>query len=292
MDRLNNTESLSNRAYPAARVPLPSYRSTTPTRLGGPSAGNAAVGQAGRALRRPWYAFWKWVERGWYTGRDYSLAIPYGYRVFTPWFSTDDSSEFARMVRSARAWGPLTKSADRCYMLYQLSRSALRFSADWAECGVHTGGTAHLLSLIADRRPRRLHLFDTFKGVPSTALHRRDYHSPGDFSDTSLDLVQRRLDRFPFVAFHPGEIPSTFERVGGVPSYSFVHVDVDIYPAVLACCEWFWPRLCAGGSILFNDYGIYPYRYAAKAAVDSFFTNVNDGSLIILPTGQAVAFKH
>ena len=269
--------------------------STTLTRPGAgdvPRAGNAAVGQAGRALRRPWYAFWKWVEQRWYAGRDYSLSIPYGYRVFTPWFSTDDSSEFTRMVRSARARGPLTKSADRCYMLYQLSRSSLRFAADWAECGVHTGGTAHMLSLIAGRQPRHLHLFDTFNGVPSTALHRRDYHAPGDFSDTSLDLVRRRLGQFPFVTFHPGEIPSTFDRVGGVPSYSFVHVDVDIYPAVLACCEWFWPRLCAGGSMLFNDYGIYPYRFASKAAVDGFFANVNDGSLIILPTGQAVAFKH
>jgi hypothetical protein len=177
-------------------------------------------------------------------------------------------------------------------MLYQLSRSALRLSADWAECGVHTGGTAHLLSLISNPYPRRFHLFDTFNGVPSTARHRRDYHVPGDFSDTSLDLVRRRLEHFPFVAFHPGEIPSTFDRVGNVRSYSFVHVDVDIYPAVRACCEWFWPRVCAGGIMLFNDYGIYPYRYASKAAVDSFFATVNDGSLIVLPTGQAVAFKY
>jgi O-methyltransferase len=186
----------------------------------------------------------------------------------------------------------LTKSADRCYMIYQLSRNSLRFPADWAECGVHTGGTAHLLALIAARQPRHFHLFDTFRGMPSTAFYRRDYHAPGDFSDTSLDLVRRRLDEFPFVTFHPGEIPSTFNTVDDLRSSSFVHVDVDIYPAVLASCEWFWPRLCVGGSILFNDYGIYPYRYASKAAVDTFFTSVKDGSLIILPTGQAVAFKH
>jgi hypothetical protein len=291
MDRLSNTESLSEPAY----APGLGCRSTTPIRPGRrdvSGARGAALGQTGRALRRPWYAFWKWVEREWFAGRSYSLSIPYGYRVFTPWFSTDESSEFSRLVRSARERGPLTKSADRSYMLYQLSRSALRLAADWAECGVHTGGTAHVLSLIADRRPRPLHLFDTFTGVPASALNRRDYHTPGDFSDTSLDLVRRRLEQFPFVSFHPGEIPSTFDRVRGVSSYSFVHVDVDIYPAVLACCEWFWPRLCAGGTMLFNDYGIYPYRFASKAAVDAFFTNVNDGSLIILPTGQAVAFKH
>jgi O-methyltransferase len=253
---------------------------------------NAAIGTIGKALRKPWYAFWKLVERHGFAGRDYSLCVPYGYRVFTPWFSSDDACEFATVVRGARARGRLTKSADRCYMLYQLGRSCLRFSGDWAECGVHTGGTAHLLALIAQERPRPLHLFDTFQGMPSTAMNERDYHAPGEFSDTSLDLVQRRLERFPFVVFHPGVLPDTFAQVGDIGTYSFVHVDVDIFPSVLACCQWFWPRLCPGGVMMFNDYGIFPYRYAAKAAIDEFFAGVNDGSLIILPTGQALALRH
>ena len=123
-------------------------------------------------------------------------------------------------------------------------------------------------------------------------MNDRDYHSPGEFSDTSLGLVQRRLENFPFVVVHAGTLPGTFDEVGDVCTYSFVHVDVDIFPSVLACCEWFWPRLCRGGVIIFNDYGIYPYRYAARAAVDEFFAGVVEGSLIILPTGQALAIKH
>lgn len=253
---------------------------------------NAAVGTLSKALRKPWYTFWKLVEKGYYRGRDYSVSVPYGYRVFTPWFSTDPRSEFYTLIQSARAAGPLAKSADRCFMLYQLSRSCLRLDGDWAECGVYSGGTAHLLSLIALEHPRPFHLFDTFCGMPSVARAQRDYHAAGEFSDTSLDDVKRRLGNFPFVVLHPGVMPDTFDEVATVASYSFVHVDVDIYPSALACCEWFWPRLRPGGMMVFNDYGIYPYRYAARAAVDEFFAGASEGSLLVLPTGQAIAMKH
>jgi hypothetical protein len=126
--------------------------------------------------------------------------------------------------------------------------------------------------------------------MPDTSVPERDYHSSGDFSDTSLNRVQRRLQGFPFLAFHPGLMPQTFDEVAAVPTYSFVHVDVDIYPSVLECCKWFWPRLCPGGMIVFDDYGFYPYRYAARVAVDEFFASSVE-SLIVLPTGQAVAIK-
>jgi len=127
--------------------------------------------------------------------------------------------------------------------------------------------------------------------MPDLSLPERDYHSPGDFSDTSLDSVKWRLKDFSFVEFHPGMMPQTFDEVVAVPAFSFVHVDVDIYPAVLECCNWFWPRLCPGGVIVFDDYGFYPYRYAARAAVDDFFSDLEEDPLIVLPTGQAVAIK-
>jgi O-methyltransferase len=295
MNRTDSSQTLHTPGKPRAEMlptGRPSTRQSEQAQNPVASVTNAAVGPAAKALRRPWYAFWKLLESRWYAGRTYTLSIPNGYRVYTPWFSTDERFEFTRMVRAARQRGPLTKSADRCYMLYQFSRSALRFAADWAECGVHTGGTAHLLSLVAERRPRRVHLFDTFSGMPTTAIQQRDYHAPGEFADTSLEQVQQRLSAFPFVTFHPGELPGTFDDVARVDAYSFVHVDVDIYAAVLASCKWFWPRLCSGGIIVFNDYGMYPYRYAGKAAIDDYFAEVDDGSLIILPTGQAVAIKH
>jgi len=254
----------------------------------------AAIGWIGRTLRKPWYLLWNFIEKRWYEGHEYTLQVPFGHRVFTPWFATKSEFDFAKMLELVRSAGPLVVSPDRCYMLYQFCRRSLSLDGAAAECGVYTGSTAHLLSLVMSSHSlngRELHLFDTFSGMPDLSIPERDYHSPGDFSDTSLDYVRRRLQPFPFVKFHPGKMPDTFNQVAAVPAFSFVHVDVDIYPSVFECCKWFWPRLCPGGVIVFDDYGFYPYRYAARAAVDDFFSSLGERPIIVLPTGQAVAIK-
>jgi hypothetical protein len=251
---------------------------------------NASISGVGRVLRRPWYAFWHVIEKLAYQGREYTLQVPSGHRVYTPWFWKHADHDFSRLMDLVCRAGPLSVSPDRCYVLYQFCRHCLHLDGDVAECGVYTGGTGHLLSLTLSARPKPLHLFDTFCGMPNVSVPRRDYHFPGDFSDTSLDLVKRRLKDFHFVMFHPGIMPATFDEVRTVRSYSFVHVDVDIYPSVLECCRWFWPRLSPGGVMVFDDYGFYPYRHAARAAVDEFCVSLWERP-IALPTGQAVLLK-
>jgi hypothetical protein len=211
--------------------------------------------------------------------------------VYTPWFDDASGSEFAEILRSVRAGGPLTVSADRCYMLYQFCDRSLRLGGDVAECGVYGGGTAHLLSEVVARAasPAGVHLFDTFRGMPET-VPSRDYHFAGQFGDTSLERVQHRLRKYPFCRFHPGVIPESFEDVSDTQPFSFVHVDVDIYSSTLDCLTWFWPRLARGAAMLVDDYGFYPYRHAARAAVDDFFAGQIERP-IVLPTGQALILK-
>jgi len=247
------------------------------------------------ALRKPWYAFWRLVERRLYRDRSYTLQIPFGQRIFTPWFAAPEVGEFASALAATRHSGPLIVSPDRCYMLYQFCTRAARLwpAMAMAECGVYNGGTAHLLSRVLASDgffQGEVHLFDTFAGMPETSQPERDYHQPGDFSDTSLLKVQHRLKEFPFCTFHVGFMPDTFAEVATIEQYAFVHVDVDIYPSVLACCNWFWPRLCPGGVMVFDDYGFYPYRHAARIAVDEFFSGCTDQP-IILPTGQAIVIR-
>ncbi|MDQ2913480.1 MAG: TylF/MycF family methyltransferase [Chloroflexota bacterium] len=183
--------------------------------------------------------------------------------------------------------------AERCYTIYQIGRYALTRTGEFAECGTFRGGTAHLIAAMIQRlattRPR-LHLFDTFAGMPATSLPHRDHHRPGDFSDTSLGQVQERLRDYDFVDFHPGLIPATFSEVSSAGPIAFVHVDVDIYPSVLACCEWFWPRLAEGGVMVFDDYGFPVYRNAARAAIDDYFGS-RSIQPIVLSTGQALVIR-
>jgi O-methyltransferase len=245
----------------------------------------ASVSPFGKLLRRPWYALWRLVERSCYRDREYTLHVPFGHMAFTPWFRSEEDTSFGRMLEAVQKAGRLVVSRDRCYILYQWLHLALHGGGQVAERGVYTGGTAHLLAMVMAARGdgRELHLFDTFSGMPQTVLPRRDYHAPGDLADAQLENVKTRLSGFAFVRFHVG---LTFEEIQEVREFAFVHVD--IYPSVLDCCRWFWPRLRPGGVMLFDDYGFRAYRAAARRAVDEIFSAVEEAGLLILPTGQAV----
>ena len=183
-------------------------------------------------------------------------------------------------------------SGDRCFMLHQFALRAATLPGDMAECGVFTGGTAHLIAetLGAAGTGATLHLFDSFAGMPTWAEPSRDAFAPGDFADTSAAMVRARLRPYRGVRFHVGFVPDTFAELDGNARFSFVHADMDLYPSTRAICEWFWPRMVPGGVIVFDDYGFWPLRHAAKAAIDDFFAEQATVP-IVLPTGQAVALK-
>lgn len=105
---------------------------------------NASLGWIGRTLRKPWYAFWRSVQKCGYQGREYALRVPFGHMVYTPWFWA--KSDFSKLLHAVSSAAPMIVSADRCYVLYKFCQRSLNLNGDLAECGVYTGGTAHLLA--------------------------------------------------------------------------------------------------------------------------------------------------
>jgi len=175
----------------------------------------------------------------------------------------------------------------RCYMLYQCALQASRLGADAAEVGVYRGGTARLIAAAMLDAGARVHLFDTFEGMPSTdPAH--DEHRQGDFSDTSLDAVRRNLAGLDNVAFYPGFFPATAPPVAHM-RFALAHIDVDIYRSVLDCCAFFYPRMVTGGTMVFDDYG-FDTCPGAKEGVDEFFRDTPERP-IYLPSGQCVVVK-
>jgi len=83
-------------------------------------------------------------------------------------------------------------------------------------------------------------------------------------------------------------MPSTFAPAQN-SIISFAHIDVDIYQSVSDCCEFVWPRLAVGGTIVFDDYGFSTTRGACKA-VDEYFHD-KDAFPLFIPTGQALVYK-
>jgi O-methyltransferase len=182
-------------------------------------------------------------------------------------------------------------SPDRLWVLHSLARQTLALEGEFVECGVYKGGTALLFAKIIGEQSRphkkSLHLFDTFQGMPDVNAE-KDIHRKGDFSDTSLETVRSRLTAFPWTVFHPGIVPSTFKDIPET-KISFAHIDVDIYEAVLSCCEHLYPKMTPGGVMVFDDYG-FETCPGAREAVDKWFSDKPEVPLV-LPTGQAVVTK-
>jgi O-methyltransferase len=206
--------------------------------------------------------------------------------IFSPWVGFGEFPAFHN-----RAVHHTLVSPDRCYMLYSIALQALGIAGEFWECGVYKGGTAAMLAeIIARKSPgskQRLHLFDTFSGMPETDVD-KDLHRYGDFANTSLEMAKSVVNHDEIVFYHQGFIPDTFCDLQ-YSKIAFAHIDVDIYQSVLDCCRFIFPRLTRGGFMIFDDYG-FPSCPGARAAVDEYF-RVTTTYPLVLPTGQAVIFK-
>lgn len=221
--------------------------------------------------------------------------IPDGefYRpTFSPWHA-NGYGEFSKYLNIAKTTS--VASQDRCYMLYSCAKQAASLEGHWYECGVYKGGTAGMLAALHEdnvlNQYSKLHLFDTFAGMPETDPD-KDIHVAGDFNDTSIEFVSKHVKSFlsekDRVEFHKGFIPETFQ---GLESHkiSFAHIDVDIYKSIIDCCNFIYPRMLGGGFIVFDDYG-FGSCPGARTAVDEFFHDKPE-QVIALPTGQAIVLK-
>ena len=178
---------------------------------------------------------------------------------------------------------------DGAWTLSALAQQAAVVEGDFLEAGVYRGGTARLLHGILESFPKRrlLHLFDTFEGMPETdATH--DLHKSRDFCDTGLESVSAFVGDEDWVRYHKGLIPDSFVGLEGL-RFALAHIDVDIYKSVLDCAEFIYPRLTAGGIMIFDDYGL-PSCPGARSAVDRFFAGRLEVPLA-LQTGQAIVFR-
>ena len=215
------------------------------------------------------------------------LQIPdaeYYQPLFSPWFGYGDFPKYFERAKQRTLVSP-----DRCWILFSLCRQSLFIDGDIWECGVYKGGTAAMLAqLIHDHSPaKRLHLFDTFEGMPETD-DAVDIHKKGDFSDTTLNAVQLYVKYDDIAVYHKGFIPDTFRGMEK-SQIAFAHIDVDIRQSVTDCCEFIFPRLSVGGFLVFDDYG-FPTCPGARQAVDAYFSSWEIIPLV-LPTGQAVVMK-
>lgn len=150
-------------------------------------------------------------------------------------------------------------------------------AGDFAELGVYKGGTAKLIHYYAPGR--KVHLFDTFEGFTERSVVAEKANtqfaiSSAHFSDTSLVGVQRYVaQKNDNVAYYKGYFPESITGDVEQRSFSFVHLDADLYEPILEGLKFFYPRLSKKGIIVVHDYNGWR---GARKAVDDFFADKNE----------------
>lgn len=133
--------------------------------------------------------------------------------------------------------------------VYFCAEAAKKIPGDAAEMGVYKGNTA---AIIAEALPnKRLHLFDTFEGLPETGKNDEQFKK-GEYVGTFKD-VKRNLSKYKKILYYKGLFPETAKKCKQ-KKFAFVHIDFDLYDGTLASLNHFYPLMSAGGIFLIHDY--------------------------------------
>jgi O-methyltransferase len=146
----------------------------------------------------------------------------------------------------------------RCYELWQLARQTAHLDGDILEVGVYKGGTGCLLARVGSQGERMRHVFlcDTYAGIVK-AGPQDTYFKGGELADTSVALVKGLVDKLglPNVSILQGIFPDDTAAAVADKTFSFCHIDVDVYLSAQQVLDWVWPRLSVGAIVVFDDYG-------------------------------------
>lgn len=213
--------------------------------------------------------------------RKLSFDILCNIELFHLGFHKDrDSLKLIRRVRRERE---SLLTAQDGYVIQSLARAQSRLPGDMAEVGVYQGASAKLVCEV--KGDSRLHLFDTFEGLPQPEDFERPLLARAQFA-SSLEAVRDYLAGYPGVHLYRGRFPDTAGPVSDT-RFSFVHLDVDLYRSTLDALEFFYPRMLPAGIILSHDYSILE---GVRRAFDEFLDGRPE-CVIDLPTTQCMLIK-
>lgn len=156
-----------------------------------------------------------------------------------------------------------------------------------AELGVYFGGNSRiLLDNLPKLSSRPYHLFDSFEGFPE--IKDSDKVHQDDFKDSDFLKVTKTFAAYSNVQIHKGWFEETLPAVKS-KSFSFVHIDCDIYDSTRVCIDNLSNLMSSNGMMLFHDYWFpniplpdgcwLPYRGVKKAVDESF----NPSRIIVFP---------
>ncbi len=179
---------------------------------------------------------------------------------------------------------------------YDLARSVIErgIPGDFVECGVFGGAQVAVMAraimdnpesfAVSHKQLRRVHLFDSFQGVPAAGPHDIDFacggHKAG-VSVCSLDAVKQHMKEWgipdELLVYHPGWFADTMHKMFAIQQaygvikkrqgIALLRLDGDLYESTRTCLEYLYPMLSPGGWLIVDDYGLD----GARKAVSEYF---------------------
>lgn len=180
-------------------------------------------------------------------------------------------------------------SIDRKYTVNQFLQLIKNVEGDTVECGAYKGATSYLICQFIREHAlsKTHHVFDSFEGLNKPGEEDGSHWKEGNLATTE-ETCRKNLVEFEFVKYYKGWIPERFPEVQSL-SFSFVHIDVDLYQPTFDSVLFFYERLSKGGIMICDDYG-FSTCPGAKKAIDDFFKDKAE-PVIMLTTGQAFIIK-
>ncbi|MFN0029662.1 MAG: TylF/MycF/NovP-related O-methyltransferase [Acidimicrobiales bacterium] len=221
------------------------------------------------------------------TRYSHELIVPMT-STYAPWH---DDSAFRRSYDAIA--GHTFVDQYKCYELWEQLGQLGAVAGDVLEVGVWRGGTGVLMA----RRVRelgfdaRIHLCDTFSGV-AKAGPADPWYRGGEHADTSPEIVRNLATAEEVeVAVLVGMFPEDTAHLLEDCSFRLVHIDVDVYDSARDTLEWVWPRLNAGGVVIWDDYGAFECEGVATLGRELFASNLASGRLVHNVNGHLLLIK-
>lgn len=214
------------------------------------------------------------------------------YRDGDPFFEDDvwtnhghaflDDARFQRAYERAVAAGGFDyKIRWRTHTILWAAATAARVDGAFVECGTGRGFMASAICDYLDWGDRPFFLYDTFEP------HLESAPAPNAVYASAVDEVRENFAQWPGVTLVAGKLPET---LGETPDkVAFLHVDLNNAAPESAAVRHFWPRMTAGGILVYDDYG-WPLYDESRRAADELGREFGF-SILSSPTGQGIAVK-
>lgn len=142
---------------------------------------------------------------------------------------------------------------------------------DLVECGVYAGVQCAAMAKVLMAmgvQDRRVHLFDSFSGLPAPGPEDHEIRGNGitepGYLSCSLEKVRQNMQEWgipdSLLVYHPGWFEDTMP--GGVEKIALLRLDGDLYESTKTAMERVYPLLVDGGWCICDDYNFGGVRKA------------------------------